>query len=337
MIDLWFLSTIILAFLYAFINGYHDGGNVIATIIASRSIKIKTAFILGCTFELLGAIFLGTAVAKTVGSGIVSNSIITMSTPEIGSLFIISAILSSIIWNIITAILGIPSSSSHALMGGIVGSGMVAFGIYSINWIAFLLKVVLVMVSSPIIGFITGLLIMKILLKYLSFKSRKYETYVKRSQFISMSALAFVHGSSDSQKAMGLITLELLIYGSITEFQVPIYVAIGCGIMIALGMSIGGYRIMKTVGKKIFTIQPVHSLASQISASTVILFSTIVGFPVSTTQIITSSVMGVGTGENPKKVKWIVANKIIGSWIITIPASGLISVLIFVVISNIFI
>jgi PiT family inorganic phosphate transporter len=178
---------------------------------------------------------------------------------------------------------------------------------------------------------------MKILLKYLSFKSRKYETYVKRSQFISMSALAFVHGSSDSQKAMGLITLELLIYGSITEFQVPIYVAIGCGIMIALGMSIGGYRIMKTVGKKIFTIQPVHSLASQISASTVILLSTIVGFPVSTTQIITSSVMGVGTGENPKKVKWIVANKIIGSWIITIPASGLISVLIFVVISNIFI
>jgi inorganic phosphate transporter, PiT family len=337
MTDLWFVLTIILTFLYAFINGYHDGGNVIATIIASRSIKIRTAFILGCTFELLGAIFLGTAVAKTVGSGIVSNSIIMMASPQIGSLFIISAILSSIIWNIITAFLGIPSSSSHALMGGIVGSGMVAFALYSINWIAFLLKVVLVMISSPIIGFMTGLLIMKILLRYLSFKKRKYESYVKKSQFISMSALAFVHGSSDSQKAMGLITLELLIYGFITEFQVPIYVAIGCGLMIALGMSIGGYRIMKTVGKKIFTVQPVHSLASQIAASSVILLSTLVGFPVSATQIITSSVMGVGTGENPKKVKWILANKIVGSWIITIPASGLISIIIFVVISNILI
>ncbi|MEI8215741.1 MAG: inorganic phosphate transporter [Eubacteriales bacterium] len=331
--DYLFITTISMTFLYAFINGYHDGGNVIATIIASRSIKVKTAFILGCSFEFAGAILLGTAVAMTVGTGIISSDSILAYGPATGSVFIISAILSSIIWNIVTAILGIPSSSSHALMGGLVGAGISAFGFVSVNWINFILKVAVVMVTSPIIGLATGFIIMKIMINYLIFKNRSFESYIKKFQFISMSALAFAHGSSDSQKAMGLIALELLIYRRIPEFQVPIYVTISCGLMIALGMSVGGYRIMRTVGKKLFTIQPVHSLASQISASAVILFSTIVGFPVSTTQIITSSVMGVGSAENPKKVKWIIVNKVLLSWFITIPSSAMIAFAIFKIIS----
>ncbi len=317
--------TILVGFGYAFINGYHDGGNVIATIIASRSIKVKRAFIIGCASEFFGALILGTAVAKTIGTGIVIESFILGSGELTGTLFIICAIIGSILWNLLTAVLGLPSSSSHALMGGLLGSGIMAFGFNAINWSNFMIKVVLVMFTSPLLGLMVGFLVMKVFLKALANQTKKAEKHIKRAQFFSMAGLALSHGSSDSQKAMGLISLELMVLHINSQFIVPWWAALGCASMIALGMSVGGWRIMHTVGRKLFTVEPVHSLASQIAAASIIATATLSGLPVSTTQIVTSSVMGVGAAENPKKVKWIMANRIAGSWFITIPAAALVS------------
>jgi len=316
------IASIMAGFVYAFINGFHDGGNVIATIIASRSIKIRTAFMIGCAGELCGALLLGTAVARTVGSGLVDSRAIMLTDEVTGSIFILSAIAGSIIWNLVTAVLGLPSSSSHALMGSIIGAGAAIFGFSAVHWTAFIMKVVLVMFTSPVIGLISGYLIMKIMLNALAYYTKKIEKHIKRAQYASMAGLAICHGSSDSQKAMGLIALELSILGIYSEFTVPLWVIVGSGAMIALGMSVGGWRIMHTVGKKLYTVEPMHSLASQTAAAAVILAATLTGLPVSTTQIVTSSVMGVGAAERLKKVKWIVAGRIIASWFITIPASA---------------
>ena len=317
--------TVAIGFGYAFVNGYHDGGNVIATIIASRSIKVRRAFLIGCLAEFFGAIILGTAVAKTIGTGIVSSSVILESGELVGTLFIICAIIGSIVWNLITAVLGLPSSSSHALMGGLLGAGIVAFGLASIEWLNFLLKIVLVMFTSPLSGLLIGSLAMKIAIKALTNHTKKIEKHIKRAQFFSMAGLAMSHGSSDSQKAMGLIALDLMVLHINAEFIVPWWTILGCAAMISLGMSVGGWKIMHTVGRKLYTVEPVHSLASQLAATSIIAAATITGLPVSTTQIVTSSVMGVGAAENLKKVKWIVANKIVASWFITIPAAAAVS------------
>ncbi len=317
--------TILAGFGYAFINGYHDGGNVIATIIVSRSIKVKQAFVLGCLAEFFGAILLGTAVARTIGTGIVDQSIILDGGELVGTLFIVCAIVGSIVCNLMTAIFGLPSSSSHALMGGLLGAGIIAFGFNAINWTNFLLKIVLVMFTSPILGLIIGFIMMRIALKILINYTKKIEKHIKRAQFLSMAGLALSHGSSDSQKAMGLISLELMVLHVNAEFIVPWWTIFGCAAMIALGMSVGGWKIMHTVGRKLYTVEPVHSLASQIAAASIIATATITGFPVSTTQIVTSSVMGVGAAESFKKVKWIVVKRIVASWFITIPAGAVVS------------
>ena len=318
--------TILLGFGYAFVNGYHDGGNVIATIIASRSIKVRQAFIIGCLAEFFGAIVLGTAVAKTIGTGIVIEPIILESGELIGTLFIICAIAGSIVWNLITAVLGLPSSSSHALMGGLLGAGIAAFGFNAINWTGFMLKIMLVMFASPILGFLIGFAVMKLFQKILINHTKKtVEKQIKKAQWFSVAGLALSHGSSDSQKAMGLIALELMVLHISSEFIVPWWTILGCATMISLGMSVGGWKIMHTVGRKLYKIEPVHSLTSQLAAASIIAVATLTGLPVSTTQIVTSSVMGVGAAENPKKVKWIVANKIVASWFITIPAAAAVS------------
>ncbi len=325
MVDILGTVAILAGFAYAFVNGYHDGGNVIATIIASRSIKIRTAFIVGCTGEFCGALFLGTAVAKTIGIGLVDSGSILGTDALTGSVFIIGAITGSIIWNLITAVLGLPSSSSHALMGSLAGAGIALFGFGAVHWTAFLLKVVLVMISSPLVGLLAGYLIMRITLNTLEYYTKKIEKQIKRAQYVSMTGLAMSHGSSDAQKAMGLIALELSILGYYDGFVIPWWVIAGSALMIALGMSVGGWKIMHTLGKKLYTIEPMHSLASQTAAAAVIITAALTGLPVSTTQIVTSSVMGVGAAENRKKVRWGIANRIIASWFITLPASAIVA------------
>jgi PiT family inorganic phosphate transporter len=325
MIEFLTAITIGAGFIYAFVNGYHDGGNVIATIIASRSVKVRTAFLIGCIAEFSGAILLGTAVARTIGTNLIKENVLINTDPISGSIFVLCAILGSILWNLITAKLGLPSSSSHALMGGLIGAGVASFGFAAVNWMTFLLKVILVMFSSPILGLIIGYFIMHVLMRNLAYYTKGIEKYLKKAQYISMAGLAFSHGSGDAQKAMGMIAIELMILDYYTVFTIPWWTIAGCAAMIALGMSVGGWKIMNTVGKKLYTIEPMHSLASQIAASTIILSATLTGLPVSTTQIITSSVMGVGAADNKRKVKWGVADGIIASWFITIPAAALVS------------
>lgn len=317
--------AILTALIFAFINGFHDGCNVIATIITSRSITPKKALITACIFEFLGPLFLGTAVAKTIGKGVIYPTYLTNSGETVSTLMVISALFGGIIWNLITWKLELPSSSSHALIGGLVGAGAAAYGFKAINLFNLFWKVIFILLITPFIGFAVGYALFKIsVLVFKNFHS-KINIFFKKIQYFSMIFLAISHGTSDSQKAMGIITMVLMVNGLLTDFTIPFWVKVGSALALSLGLSMGGWAIVKTVGTKIYKVRALHSFNAHISAASVIITATLLGGPVSTTQIVSSSIMGVGAGESFKNVRWDTVRNVLLSWITTIPAAAVVA------------
>jgi len=306
-----------LAVIFDFLNGVHDSSNIVATMISSRAISPRVALALTAVAEFSGPFIFGVAVANTIGHEIVASEQLNIEV-------IIAALLSAIAWNILTWLLGIPSSSSHALIGGIIGAVAIGAGFQAIK-MSGVTKVLISLFASPIIGFIAGILIANLVF-LLSWKSSpKVNGVFKKLQIITSLGLALSHGTNDAQKTMGIITLGLLISGMIPTFQVPMWVVVLCAAAIALGTSVGGWQLIRTLGSKFYKIRPVHGFASQITSAAVILTASLVGGPVSTTQVVSTAIMGVGAAERMSKVRWGVAGEIASAWLFTIPSTALLA------------
>jgi len=304
--------VVILAVVFDFINGFHDTANAIATVVATRVLTPAQAIVMAAGLNFLGAIT-GTAVAKTVGAGLVDPS-------EATELAVVATLLAAITWNLITWYRGIPSSSSHALIGGILGAAIAHAGPGTANWAAVLQKVILPLVLSPIAGFFFAGLIMVVILRLFgTAQPSTISTAFGRLQLVSSAFMAYSHGSNDAQKTMGIITLALVAHGLLPSFDVPIWVILVAATAMAFGTAAGGWRIIKTMGTKLAKLKPIDGFAAETSAATIIELASRFGFPLSTTHVISSSILGVGATRHPGAVRWGVAGDMITAWIITIP------------------
>jgi PiT family inorganic phosphate transporter len=306
-----------LALIFDILNGIRDSSNIVATMISSRAINPRVALLMTAVAEFSGPFVFGVALANTIGNEIVESKFLNLN-------IIIAALASAIIWNIITWLLGLPSSSSHALIGGIVGSVAVGAGFKAIQ-IAGITKVLISLFVSPIIGLLAGMLMANIIY-LLSWKATpKINGVFKRLQIITSIGLALSHGANDAQKTMGVIALGLLIAGQISTFGIPFWVIVASASAIAFGTSIGGWQLIKTLGSKFYKIRPIHGFAAQATSAAVILVASLIGVPVSTTQVVSSAIMGVGAAERLSKVRWGVAGEILIAWVITIPITALLA------------
>jgi PiT family inorganic phosphate transporter len=263
----------------------------------------------------------GTAVAHTVGSGLIDTNVVEA---ESGQALIAAALVGAIVWNLLTWRLGIPSSSSHALIGGLLGAAVVSAGLGSWQVDGIVGKVLVPLVGSPLIGFIGGLLVMALIFNlFQRANPRRLNALFRRLQVLSAGYMAFSHGSNDAQKTMGIMTLALVVAGVIESFEVPLWVILTAATAISLGTAAGGWRIIKTMGTKVVKLDPVHGFAAETTAASVIFGASHLGMPVSTTHVISSAIMGVGSSDRLKTVRWGVARQIVTAWVLTIPASGL--------------
>ena len=310
------LVVIGLALVFDFLNGIHDSSNVVATMISSRALPPRVALAMTAIAEFMGPFIFGVAVAETIG-GIVDSNAISLQV-------LVAALASAIFWNLFTWYMGFPSSSSHALVGGLIGSVIIAAGWQAIN-LAELKKILIALFTSPFIGFIFGYLILRLILLLCWNASPRINWFFKRGQIFTGLSLAFSHGANDAQKTMGVITLALVIGGFIDSFAVPTWVIFMCASMIALGTALGGWRLIRTLGGKFYKIRPIDGFSSQLASATVILGASLVGGPVSTTQVVSSTIMGVGAAERVNKVRWGVAQEIATAWLLTIPATALLA------------
>jgi PiT family inorganic phosphate transporter len=325
------IATIVIVLIFDYTNGFHDASNIIGTIIASRAMTPIQSVIIVATFEFLGPLLGGTAVANTIGKFITLGDV----PPMISTSIIFAGMFGAIFWNLLTWWIGLPSSSSHALVGGLAGAVMLSVGSDHVVWgfqtlmttgkLDGVTKVVASLILSPIIGFWAGFLIHKIMGLLLRPASPRVNKVLKGSQFLTAAGLSFSHGANDAQKSMGIVTLVLLLSGQITEFVVPFWVILACAIAITCGILSGGWRIVRTVGFGIYKVRPMHALDTQLTAATVILTASVIGAPVSTTHVVSTAIMGIGSADAPKKVRWAKAKEIVSTWLITIPSAGLVS------------
>lgn len=317
MIPVQLVIAIGLAVLFDFLNGVNDSSNIVATMIASRAFSPRRALALTAVAEFLGPFLFGVTVAKTIGDEVVQSSALNLDV-------IIACLLGAITWNIITRSLGIPGSSSHALVGGMIGAVVAGAGFNAIKFPG-LEKVVIALVASPLIGFAFGFLIMRLIYFLSRNATPRINSFFKRSQIVTALGMAFSHGTNDAQKTMGIITLSLMISGYLSEFKVPTWVIAASAGAIALGTATGSWKLIRTLGGKFYKIRPVHSFATQATAGFVILSASFLGLPVSTSQVVSSAIIGIGSSERLGKIRWSVAGDILTAWIITIPASALFS------------
>jgi PiT family inorganic phosphate transporter len=320
------ITVVILALTFDFINGFHDTANAIATSVSTRVLTPRAAILMAAVLNFLGA-FISTKVAKTVGADIVPPNMIPQTV-------VAAALLGAIIWNLITWYFGIPSSSSHALIGGLLGAAIVFKGSLEIvNWTNLFVKVILWLILSPLIGFIVGYIFMVALNWIL--KPVRPATVTKifsKAQILSAALMALNHGGNDAQKSMGVITMALLSGGFISQFEVPFWVKASCALAMAIGTSVGGWRIIKTMGVNMARLAPVNGFAAETAAASVIFTATMLHAPVSTTHIISTSIMGVGASKRLSSVRWAVAKNIVWAWILTIPISALLAGAVFLLI-----
>ena len=309
--------VIVLALIFDFLNGMRDASNIVATMISSRAFGPRTALGIAAVAEFLGPFLFGVVVAKTIGNDIVQSDVLSLEV-------IASALIGAIVWNLITWYFGIPGSSSHALIGGIIGAVIIGAGFGAIK-LSGLYKVLVALFTSPLIGFLVGFAITRLIYLLVRNASPKVNDLFRNGQLITALSLAFSHGTNDSQKTMGIITLSLVIAGVLPAFQVPTWVIAVSAAAIALGTSLGGWRLIRTLGGRFYKIRPLHSFATQLSSAGVILGASFFGVPVSTSQVVSSAIIGVGSAERASKVRWSVAEEIITAWLITIPASGLLA------------
>jgi PiT family inorganic phosphate transporter len=314
--------VVIFALAFDYINGFHDTANAIAACVSTRAISPMWAIAMAATFNFGGALY-STGVAQTIAKDIVSPTIITPSV-------VIGALLGAITWNLITWYYGIPSSSSHAIIGGVIGAVGVNAGFSVLHWQG-LGKIIAALLISPVMGVILGYLIMKLtLLIFGRFSPSKINTGFRKMQILSAAFLSFNHGSNDAQKSMGIITMALIAGGiqAANDLNPPLWVKIACALAMAAGTSVGGWRIIRTMGDKVFKLEPVYGFAAEMSSSIIIWVATAFpGFhlPVSTTHVVSGSIMGVGTAKRVSAVRWNVAQKMLITWLVTIPMSALVA------------
>jgi inorganic phosphate transporter, PiT family len=326
--------VISLALFFAYTNGFHDAANVVSTIIMTRAISPRKALLMAAACEFIAPFFLGSAVAKVIGENIINLPAYDPKAIHVSAAFLIAALVGAILWNLITWFFGFPSSSSHALIGGMIGAVLVAYGPDKILW-GGLLYVVASLVISPLLGLIFGIFFLKMTLRIFRNATPKVNYFFSRVQIPSSIALALSHGSNDVQKSIGLIVMSSVILGFSTGFHAPLWVIASCGAATALGTASGGWKIIKTVGSKIYRLRSVHAFCAQTSSAAVILGAALAGGPVSTTHVVSSSIMGVGMGQRISAVRWGVAKNIILAWFITIPASAVMAGLSFYLIEKI--
>jgi PiT family inorganic phosphate transporter len=305
------------ATIFDFLNGFHDSSNIVATVISSRALKPRTALYMTAIAEFIAPFLFGVAVAKTVGSDLIDSSVITINV-------VIAGVCAAILWNLFTWFVGMPSSSSHALLGGLLGAAILSGGIQVVK-LDGLLKILLALFISPIIGFVIAFLLMHFILFACRGVSPRINSFFKHSQIFTSLGLALSHGSNDAQKTMGIITMGLVAGGFQDSFHVPNWVILLSASAIALGTAFGGWRLIKTLGGKIYKIRPVDAFTSQAASASVILGAAILGGPVSTTQVVSSSIMGAGAADRLNKVRWIVGKDMLITWVLTIPATAVVA------------
>ncbi|MCA9953293.1 MAG: inorganic phosphate transporter [Ardenticatenaceae bacterium] len=316
-----FFLLLITALIFDFLNGFHDSANIVATPIASRAMEPRRVLWLAATAHFVGPFLFGVAVAETIGKGIADPVHVTMPV-------VVAAMMAAVVWNVVTWYLGIPASSSHALVGGVVGAVVVASGLSAIETSG-LTTVLVALFLSPILGLIVGYLLMNLTLFFARGASPHVNVFFKKAQVVTAVGLALSHGANDAQKTMGIITLGLMVEGLIPEFVVPVWViALSAG-AIALGTALGGWRLIRTLGGRIYKIRPVDGFVSQISGAAIILGAALMGGPVSTTQVMSSSIMGAGSAQRFTKVRWQVGYEMLIAWMLTIPVSGLLAALLY--------
>ncbi|MEI7482329.1 MAG: inorganic phosphate transporter [Elusimicrobiota bacterium] len=323
-IPILLLCIIIIALVFDYTNGAHDTGNVIATVIATRALTPKQAVVMASLLNFAGAM-VGNKVALTVGTGILNTALIMNC-----KLLVLAALLGAIFWNILTWILGLPSSSSHALVGGLIGAGLAYGGWGTLEYASIFWKVIVPIFASPLAGFIVGYLAtLGLAWACTKAKPKPANRAFRRLQIISSSVMAFSHGMNDAQKTMGIITLALFIFGRIPVIAVPLWVKVVCAIVMMLGTITGGWKIVKTMGSKFFRMEPLHGFSIQTASALVIEGATHFGAPISTTHVISSAVLGSGSVRNISAVRWGVAKKMVTAWVLTLPAAALVGALMF--------
>lgn len=317
--DTYFLlvCVIVLATIFDFINGFHDTANAIATSVSTRVLSPKTAVTMAAVLNLAGALT-GTAVAKTVGASLVEAQYITQAT-------VVAALLSAIIWDLITWYFALPTSSSHALLASILGAAVATAGTEVIIQKG-VYKVLIGLVVSPIVGFGLGFLLMMLMLRLFGRSPIAFvNTFFNKLQIVSAAYMAFSHGNNDAQKTMGIITMALVSYYKLPDFNVPLWVMLLCAVAMALGTALGGWRIIKTLGVRLVHLQPIHGFAAEASAGTVIEIASRFGLPLSTTHIISSTILGVGATKRASAVRWGIAGRIVMAWVLTLPACAILA------------
>ncbi len=337
-------AVLVVALLFEYSNGFHDTANAIATVVGTKVLKPRQAIVLAATTNLLGALA-GTAVAATIGKGLVETQYVT-------SLTVFCALLGAIAWNLITWRVGLPSSSSHALIGGLLGAALASAHnnwdviIWSVPpgakpWYAgggLLYKVILPMFTSPLLGFVVGYVLMILLYFAASpLKPVTVNSVFGKLQVLSSSYMGFSHGSNDAQKTMGIIALALftatragnlealpgwLDFLKTPRFEIAVWIKVVCALTMATGTAAGGWRIIRTLGHKMVRLHPIHGFAAETTAASVILVAAHLGMPISTTHAITTSIMGVGTAKTPRALKWVLVERIVWAWLFTIPATA---------------
>ncbi len=322
------ILAVLVVLLFDFTNGFHDAANIVATVIASRAMTPTQAVIIVASFEFLGPLLGGTAVANTIGKFVSLDGL----APVAALTILVSGLLGAISWNLLTWWKGIPSSSSHALVGALAGAVVVASGPGRVVWgfqelamtghFTGVTKVLLALLLSPLIGFWVGFALQRLMLRLLAGARPLINRQLRQAQFLTAAGLAFAHGANDAQKSMGILTLVLMLGGFIPHFAVPFWVMLACASAITLGILSGGWRIVRTLGFAIYKVRPLHALDSQLTSAGVIFAASLLGAPVSTTHVVATSIMGIGAAERPKAVRWTKAREIAITWVITIPGAA---------------
>lgn len=329
MTDLILLIAIIsAALIYDFFNGFNDCANAIATTVSTRALSPSQAIMMARVLNFVGALS-HTAVAATIGKGVIDSSSVSL-------LMVFVALIGASVWTALASFSGIPVSVTHALVGGLLGVGIVGAG-FQVIILKGVTKILLAMIFSPALGLLGGLvLIVAISWVFRRSAPRKLNYHFKRLQILSAAWMSFSHGMNDAQNAMGIITMALVSYGTLTTFKVPLWVMVACALAMALGTSFGGWKVIRTMGSKVFKLQPVHGFSAETSAAFVIGGLSWFGVPISTTHVISSAIIGSGSSQRLSTVRWGIVRNIVIAWIITIPAAGVVAALLYLIMHSIF-
>lgn len=328
------VAAVAIVLLFDYTNGFHDAANIIASVIASRAMTPIQAVLVVALFEFLGPLLGGTAVANTIGKFVRLDGI----EPAAALTILLCGLVGAIAWNLLTWWRGIPSSSSHALVGGLAGAVVVSAGPDHVVWglaelghghVTGVIKVLAALLLSPLAGFWAGFLFHRLMLFLLRAARPTMNRLLRNAQWLTAAGLGFSHGANDAQKSMGILTMVLLLGGFIDRFAVPLWVMLACASAITLGILSGGWRIVRTLGFAIYKVRPLHALDSQLTSAAVIFGASALGAPVSTTHVVATSIMGIGASERPKAVRWAKAGEIATTWVVTIPGAALVSVAVY--------